>query len=130
MRAGYLEMRMRAFSFLIFLFFILIKPSVPGQKTELSPENSRRLCSIGSNENLIRCYALLHPRLRFKYPCRGGQGEDTSKLEEMPTFVPAPRLIGTKECPPEEIIATFHAPALKKDILVKTSFSRLIFCDG
>ena len=115
----------RAFYFfLISLFFILIKPSVPGQKlkTDPLPENSRRSSSIGSSKTLnhIRCYALLaNPRLRSNLLCRGGQGEDLSKLEEMPTLIPTPRLVGTKECPPEEIIKTFHAPALKKDILVK-----------
>ncbi len=108
----------RVVLFLFSLYFILIKPYIPGPKTELSPENCRLPCSIGSGETVHRCHALLHTKLRSKLLCRGGQGEDISKLEEMPTFIPAPRLVGTKECPPEEIISTFHTPALKKDILV------------
>ncbi len=112
----------RAVFFVFSLYFILIQPSIPGPKTELLLENSRRFCSVGSGENAnhVRCNALLHTKLRSKLECRGGQGEDISELEEMPTFTPAPRLVGTKECPPEEIISTFHTPALKKDILVKT----------
>ena len=66
-------------------------------------------------------YELRYPRKLCLDQLRGGQDGDIPQMEEMPTLTPAPRLVGTKGCPAEEIISTFSAPALRKDILVLPS---------
>jgi hypothetical protein len=102
--------------FLAVLFLSCIQHSVLVQLAQIHPEKRSRLTALRS-WRLLRtdiCKIFLTPKLR------GGQDEITAdNFEEMPTFIPAPRLVGTKDCPPEEIVSIFRAPAIKKDIMVK-----------
>lgn len=59
---------------------------------------------------------LEHVRLKI----RGGNSETGKEeiLDTMPTFTPQPRLVGTKDCPDEDIPTIFKVKAMKKDIMV------------
>ena len=106
----------KLFMFLAIITFGFIKCCKQVQRDPNRPEN------MNSHPG-FRCWRLLKTnKCSTRVQLRGGEGDSVpDNIAEMPTFTPAPRLVGTKDCPPEEIISTFRAPAIKKDILVNTA---------